>query len=107
LRISRRLAQPFNLHAIDIKVLANHEVHPDAAGDVSQFRAQIRVQARPIQLPQARAFPFRGIGQAGLNGQLRRILFQHGAGFGDHAHFNDPRRLIRGAALRRGAARAR
>ena len=92
-RLSRRLAQSFNLHAVDVHVLTDNEIQANASGNVGQFGAQIRIAARAKQFPKACAFRFHGKWLAGLDCQLGRILFQYCAGFRDHAHGNHARRL--------------
>ena len=99
-RFSRRLAQSFDLHAIDVEILTDHKIQANTSRNVGQFSAQIRIAARAKQFSQARAFCFHGKWLAGLNRQLGRILFQHGAGFGDHAHCDDARRLTGKTVLR-------
>ena len=95
-----RLAQSFDLHAIDVEILADNEIQAHASGNVGQFGAQIRIAAGAKQFPKARAFRFHGKWLAGLKRQLGRILFQYRAGFGDHAHGDDARRLTGKTALR-------
>ena len=99
-RLSRRLAQSFDLHAIDVEILTDDEIQAHSSGNVGQFGAQIRIAARAKQFSQACAFRFHGKWLAGLNRQLGRILFQHRAGFGDHAHCDDARRLTGKTVLR-------
>ena len=100
-RLSRRLAQSFDLNPVDVEILTDNEIQANASGNVGQFGAQIRIAAGAKQFPKACAFRFHGKCLAGLNRQLRRILFQYRAGFGDHAHCNDARRLTGKTALRR------
>ena len=99
-RLSRRLVQSFDLHPVDVQVLTDNEIQADASGNIGQFGAQIRIAARAKQFPKARAFRFHGKWLAGLKRQLGRIFFQHRAGFGDHAHGHDARRLTGKTALR-------
>ena len=99
-RLAGRLAQSFNLHSIDVEVLADDEIQAHAAGNIGQLGAQVRIAAGAKQFSQACALGFHGKWLAGLDRQLGRILFQYRAGFRDHAHGDDSRRLTGKTVLR-------
>ena len=65
-----RLAQSFNLDAIDVEILADHIIQAHAAGHVGKLSAQVRILACPKELSKACALGFHRKRLAGLDRQI-------------------------------------